>query len=314
MLITGAAGSLAQRVIARLHSQCRIIATDFRRRVATDSDVASYQVDMQEGGFESLFRRQRIDAVLHLGRIFPHQSTRVRRYSANVLGTRRLLELCRKYKVGQVLIHSSHFVYGASPHNPALLDEDTPLKAGEITRDLIDAVELENLAQIWLWKHPEIRIGILRPCNILGPGVRNSLSLLMARRFAPCLAGHSPKMQFLHVDDMAEAIGQAYEQRAHGVYNVATDRYISYRRALRLAGCSPVPLPPVPGQASLALNVALSRMAGLSPHLINYFKYPVLLDGRLFAGRFGWRPQHRAEEALAYYRRRKQRGADGEAY
>lgn len=307
VLVTGAAGSLAQRVIARLQNRCQIIATDFRRRVDTDAGIASYKIDMQEGGFESLFRRHRVDAVLHLGRVFPHQLTRLSRYSANVLGTRRLLELCRKYEVGQVLIHSTHHVYGASPHNPALLDEDAPLKAGEITNDLVDAIELENLAQLWLWKHPEIRIGVLRPCNILGPGVRNSMSMLMAQRLAPAIAGHSPKMQFLHVDDMAEAMARAYEQGVHGIYNVAPDRYIPFQRALRLAGCRPIPLPAVPARAPALLSRAFGWHQSFPPHLQNYFKYPVLLDGRRFAERFGWQPEHKAEAALAYYRQRKQR-------
>ena len=308
VLVTGAAGSLARRVIARLHGSCRLIAADFRHRVDTDSGIASYKVDVQSGGFEGIFRRHSIDAVLHLGRIFPHQSTRLHRYNANVLGSRRLLELCLKYDVSQVLIHSTYYVYGASPYNPALLTKDSPLKASEITQDLIDAVELENLAQIWLWKHPEIRLGILRPCNILGPGVRNSMSLLMARRIAPAVAGHSPMMQFLHVDDMAEAVVRAYEGGAHGVFNVAPDRYLPYQRALQLAGCRRLLVPPVPPQAPGLLSRALNWGAFFPPYLVNYFKYPVLLDGSLFAQRFGWRPEQPAKDVLAYYRLRKQRG------
>lgn len=308
VLVTGAAGSLAQRVIARLHGRCRVIAADFRRRVDTDAGIASYKVDLQAGGFESIFRRHSVDAVLHLGRLFAHQSTRLHRYNANVLGTRRLLELCLKYEVPQVLIHSTYYVYGASPYNPALLTEDSPLKASEITQDLIDAVELENLAQIWLWKHPEIRLGILRPCNILGPGVRNSMSLLMARRIAPAVAGHSPMMQFLHVDDMADAIVLAFEGGAHGVFNVAPDQYLPYQRALKLAGCRRLLVPPVPGGAPALISRVLDWGAFFPAYLVNYFKYPVLIDGSLFAKRFDWQPAQSAKDVLAYYRLRKQRG------
>ena len=49
------------------------------------------------------------------------ENTRQNRYNANVLGTKKLLELCRKYAVKQVMIHSTYFVYGASAYNPALL-------------------------------------------------------------------------------------------------------------------------------------------------------------------------------------------------
>src|SRR3546814_5422384 len=113
--------------------------------------------------------------------LFPYTTL----FRSNVLGSKMLFELCRKYGVGQVLVHSTYFVYGASAFNPALLDEDAPLKASELTQDLVDSVELENLAQIFLWKAPELNITILRPCNVLGPGVRNTMSLLLSRSLAP---------------------------------------------------------------------------------------------------------------------------------
>ncbi len=75
------------------------------------------------------------------------------RYNANVLGTQKLLNLCIKYDVGQVLIMSTYFVYGANAYNSAPLDESAPLKASELTKNLVDSVELENLSQLYLWKH-----------------------------------------------------------------------------------------------------------------------------------------------------------------
>ncbi|MEQ9012771.1 NAD-dependent epimerase/dehydratase family protein [Algiphilus sp.] len=308
VLVTGAAGSLAQRVISRLYWKYQVIAVDFRRRVETDADIPSYRVDMQKGGFEEVFRRHKIDAVLHLGRIFAHESTRLRRYNANVLGSRRLLELSRKYGVEQVLIHSTYFVYGASPYNPALLTEDAPLKASEVTADLVDAVELESLAQIWLWKHPELQLTILRPCNVLGPGVRNSMSLLLSRRLAPALFGYSPMMQFLHVDDMADAVVAAFEKKARGVYNVAPKDYVPYQEALRRAGCQRLPIAPIPQALPRLVSHALNWGAFFPPYLINYLKYPVILDGALFEEQFDWRPTRPLAEILDHYRVAKLRG------
>lgn len=308
VLVTGAAGSLAQRVISRLYGKHHVIAVDFRRRVETDADIPSYMVDMQKRGFEDIFRRHKIDAVLHLGRIFAHESTRLRRYNANVLGSRRLFELSRKYGVEQVLVHSTYYVYGASPYNPALLKEDAPLKASEVTQDLVDAVELESLAQIWLWKHPELNLTILRPCNILGPGVRNSMSLLLSRHVAPVLLGYSPMMQFLHVDDMADAIVAAFEKNTPGVYNVAPDDYIPYQEAVREAGCKRLPVLSVPPMLPRMVSYTLNWRAFFPPYLINYFKYPVIIDGSLFSETFDWRPSRNLRDILDYYRAAKLRG------
>ncbi|HEX4896134.1 MAG TPA: SDR family oxidoreductase [Solimonas sp.] len=305
VLVTGAAGSLAKRVIARLHGRYHVIAVDFRRKVETDADIPSYKVEMHKRGFEDIFRHHKIDAVIHIGRIFAHESDRLRRYNANVLGSKKLFELCRKYYVKQVIVHSTYYVYGASPFNPALLDEDAPLKASEVTQDLVDSVELESLAQIYLWKYPELNITILRPCNVLGPGVKNSMSLLLSRPLAPVLMGFSPMMQFLHVDDMADAMMVAFEQNKPGIYNVAPEDYVSYQVAVEQCGCRKLPVLSVPPVLPRVVSSLLNWNAFFPPYLINYFKYPVVLDGRHFRETFGWKPRRNLNDIFSYYRKNK---------
>jgi len=305
VLVTGAAGSLARRVIGRLHGPCRVIAVDFRQKVETDAGIPSYRVEYHKRGFEDVFLAHPIDAVIHIGRFFPHEKTRDLRYNANVLGTKHLLDLARKYGVGQVLIHSTYFVYGASPYNPALLDEDAPLKASEVTQDLVDAVEVESLANIYLWKYPQLNITILRPCNVLGPGVRNSMSLLLSRRLAPVLVGFAPLMQFLHVEDMAAAIECAFQGNRPGIYNVAPEDYVPYPQAVEECGCRKLPIPSIPPLLPRAISRTLNWNAFFPPYLVNYFKYPVILDGRLFRATFGWKPKRTLNDIFSYYRKQK---------
>ena len=305
VLVTGAAGSLAKRVIARLHGKYNVVAVDFRRKVETDADIPSYKVEMHKRGFEDVFRKHKIDAVVHIGRIFTHESNRMNRYNANVLGTKKLLELCRKYFVRQVIIHSTYYVYGASAYNPALLDEDAPLKASEVTQDLVDSVELESLATIYLWKNPELNITILRPCNILGPGVRNSMSLLLSRSIAPVLMGFSPLMQFLHVDDMADAMVLALDQNRPGIYNVAPDDWVAFQEAVKQCGCKRLPLLSVPPVLPKLISGVLNWNAFFPPYLINYFKYPVIIEGKLFRETFHWKPKRNLNDIFSYYRKNK---------
>lgn len=308
VLVTGAAGSLARRVIGRLHGRYKVIAVDFRRKVETDAGIPSYKVEIHKRGFEDIFREHRIDAVLHIGRIYPHESDRSRRYNANVLGTKKLLELSLKYGVRQVVIQSTYMVYGASPYNPALLDEDHPLKASEVTPEMVDSVEVESLATIYLWKHPELNITILRPCNVLGPGVRNTLSVLLSRRVVPVLVGFSPMMQFVHVDDMAEALVLAFEQNKPGIYNVATEDYVAFQVAVDQCGGRKLHIPSIPPALPRLWSRLLNWNAFFPPHMVHHLKYPVIIDGRLFRETFGWKPRRSLNDIFGYYRKQKMLG------
>jgi len=305
VLVTGAAGSLAKRVIARLHPTYNVIAVDFRHKVDLDGGIPSYRVETHKRDFEDVFRSHKIDAIIHIGRIFAHESDRHRRYNANVLGMKKLLELAKRYGVGQIIVHSTFLVYGATAYNPALLDEDQPLKASEVTQELVDSVELESLANIFLWKHPELNITILRPCTVLGPGVRNTMSILLARPMVPVLVGFSPMMQFLHVDDMADAIKVAFEQNKPGIYNVAPDDWIAYQDAVEQSGCRRLPILSVPPAIPRMVSNLLNWNAFFPAYMIDFFKYPVVIDGKLFREAFDWRPKRNLNDIFSYYRRQK---------
>ncbi len=307
ILVTGAGGSLAQYVINELKHHYHIVLVDFRRRVQLEEGMSSYRVEYNKRGFEDIFRKHKFEAVIHLGRMGLYESTHRNRYNHNVLGTQRLLDLCHKYGVHKVVVLSTYFVYGASPYNPALLTEEAPLKASELTMDLVDSVELENLANIYLWKYPELNITILRPCNIVGPGVLNSVSLLLSSKVAPVLMGFSPMMQFIHVEDMSHAVVKAFKQNKPGVYNVATDDWVSYQEAVVQCGCRRMPIPSVPDGLPRFISKRLD-WKGWPPYLVNYYKYSVIIDGSLFNKTFGFKTTRTLEDIFAYYREKKEMG------
>ncbi|TDT41412.1 UDP-glucose 4-epimerase [Halospina denitrificans] len=301
LLVTGAAGALAQQVIQRLRKDYQVVAVDFRQEVWLGPDIPSYRIDLSKRGFEDLFRRFQFQGVIHLGRIMSSQETRLRRYNANVLGTDRLLSLSDQYGVSRVIVLSTYHVYGANPYNPALIDESYPLKSAGLTMDLVDSVELENLATIYLWRNPNLNVTLLRPCNIVGPGVRNTMSSLLSARYAPTMAGFSPMMQFIHSDDMANAIETAFRQRIPGIFNVAPHDWVSYRQALEECGCRPVPIPSVPPVLPRTMLRAL-KLRRFPSYLMDFFKYPVIIDGRNFSTRFGFEPERSLDSIFRYYR------------
>ena len=304
ILITGAAGALAQQVIEQLRDTCDLVAVDFREQVYLGDDIPSYCIDFNKRVFEDLFRRYQFDGVIHMGRIMSSQLTRMRRYNANVLGTQKLLDLSHKYGIKRVVVLSTFHVYGAVAYNPALIDEAAPLKSAGLSADLIDSVELENLANIYLWRYPELNITILRPCNIVGPGVRNTISTLLASERAPVLAGFSPMMQFIHIDDMADAIVLAYKKPTRGVYNVAPQDWVAYQHALKLCGCKRIQVPSIPPMVPKMILGTL-KLKSFPSYLMAFFKYPVVIDGRAFVNEFGFEPKRPLQEIFRFYRENK---------
>lgn len=301
IMVTGAGGALAQSIIHKLKSKYRIVAVDFREKVDLPAPIVSYKVDFNKRIFEDVFRDHVFEGIIHMGRIQANEANRFSRYNANVIGTQKLFDLSKKYKVKQVLVLSTYFVYGAHPYNPSLLDEKTPLKAAELTMDLVDSVELENLSNIYLYKYPELHITILRPCNIAGPGVNNSFSALLASKTAPVLWGFSPLMQFIHIDYMRDAIVLAFEKNKPGIYNVAPGDYIAFQKAVEECNCRKLHIPSIPP----AVPERISRLLGwktFPAYLINYFKYPVIIDGSLFEKTFGFKPKKSLSDIFKYYR------------
>lgn len=305
VMVTGAGGALGQQVVRRLRRDCQVIAVDFRHKPELGGDVVGYMTDFNKREFEDIFRKHRPMAVIHLGRILTSQASRASRYAANVLGTQKLLDLSVKYGARQVLVLSTFHVYGAHQYNPALIGEDAPLKATEIASDLVHSVELENLSAIYLWKHPELHMTLLRPCNVIGPGVNNTMSRILGNRHAPWLIGFSPIMQFMHVEDMADAVEVAFRKNKPGIYNVAPDDWVAYDRALARCGCRKVPIPSVPANVPKAISAVLGWKS-FPLYLVNYFKFPVVIDGSLFRETFGFTPRYSLEQMFTHYREQKE--------
>jgi UDP-glucose 4-epimerase len=300
ILVTGAAGALAQQVIRRLRDHYQLVVVDSRTEVTTPPDIPSFRCEFLHRSFEELFRQYHFDGVIHLGRISSRESTRERRYNANVLGTQRLLEHCVKYDVKQLIVLSTHFVYGAHPYNPSFISEDAPLKAAGFTQDLVDTVELENLVMIHLWKYPQLRTTLLRPCHIVGPGINNSISQLLSQQRSPALMGFSPLMQFIHVNDAAKAIVAAYQGDKPGIYNLASNDCVAFQDALRLSGCKILPIPSIPESLSRAVVKRL-EMRSFPLFLLDYFKYATTIDGRLFQQTFEYQPEISLAEIFQHY-------------
>jgi len=298
VLITGAAGGLAAIVADTLKDKFELYGVD--PRPLPDGKVFPgkfFQADYRQRKMADLFRLHGFDSVVHLGRVpIAARLRKTQRFNLNVLGTRSLLDLALKYKVKSVIVLSTFHVYGAHQHNHLYISEDDPLLASQTFPEIVDAVELDNVSVTFSLRNPQVRTVILRPTNIIGDRIMNQVSMFLRGKMCPILLGYDPMWQFIHEEDMANAILLALEGEKSGMYNVAGEGVIAFSHAIRLAGGSPVH---IPAFLSGAVIRGLKFAGQYFPrHLVDFFKYPVVISDKAFRKDFGYEPKISTADAL----------------
>lgn len=157
-------------------------------------------------------------------------------------------------------------------------------------------MDLDNAAAAFLLKHPEVRVVILRPVNVIGPSITNRISSFLRSKFCPYVMGYDPPLQFIHESDFARALRLSLATENRGIYNVAGEGVVPFTGAIRLAGSTPLPVPSL--LAYPAAEIADRLGMSFPAHLVDYFRYPVVLSDQPFRRDFGFRSQVSTREAL----------------
>jgi UDP-glucose 4-epimerase len=285
VLVIGAAGGLAQITIGLLckhYPELHIVGIDNRTigHLPQREQVTILPMSYTRGNFEKLFRDYPFDAVFHLGRLSHAKQnakfTLTERLDLNVMGTSRILDLSLKFNVKKVLILSTYHVYGALADNPVFIHEDHPLRASIKYPELRDVTEMDQVATNWMWKHQgEIETVVLRPCNIIGPQINNSLTQYLRSSYAPVPIDFNPMFQFIHEFDMARVLIECLCKVPTGIYNVAPNESISLRKARECLGRPGIPVPiTLLEPAALMVN----KLWRFPNYLLDYVKFSCIIS------------------------------------
>jgi UDP-glucose 4-epimerase len=298
VLITGISGGQGRLLTQRLSDSFRIVGVDRLPWEGHPSQVKIYQLDLLKKAFEDVFRKERPSVVVHLAFVRHFRADPKVRHQVNVLGTKRVLEFCQRHGVKQFLILSSHYVYGALPENPYFLDEEAPLNASRTYPEIRDLVETDGLAMAFLWKYPDINSVVMRPVNILGYYVHSAVGRYLKLRRVPSMWGFDPMMQFIHEEDVAEAMAIAIEKRIRGVYNVVGPGSVPMSVAIRETGGKPIHLPE-PLARMVIDQLFRYKLYPFPAGAIDFVKYPCTLDGSRFLKETGFQPLFGLREIFA---------------
>ena len=299
VLVTGASGAIARLVASALSPKYEWVGVDPRPCPSESHFPGEFMiVDYHSRKLDEVFKKYKFDAVMHLGRIRESQKVSAQyRFQMNVIGTQKLLDLCHQGGVKNLIVLSTYHVYGAHRLNSLHLTEESPLRASQSFPELVDAVELDHSATNFMWKHREIRTTILRPVNVIGKHVRNTICSLLRSGVCPKIIGFDPLMQFIDEKDLARALILALENSVPGVFNVAGEGVIAYSHAIRHAQAVTIPIPPLVSAGFVRLLDSVGRM-GFPPYLMEYFRYPTIVNDDAFRKAFGYQPKVKTIQSI----------------
>lgn len=292
ILITGVIGGLAQIVAKRLLDMGKdVVGVDYRLKPdSLDNRIKFYRANYSKTRIEDIFKYHEFESVLHLGRVSVFSEAN--RFDLNVVGSQKIMNLCATYNIKRLVVLSTFHVYGAHPENHTPISEDDPLRAGLKFPQIADAIQLDNMASTWIYKHPEVVTSVLRPTSIVGPNIQNTMSTLLRRPRINYILGYDPMLQFIHEEDLADAIVCAYEKPIRGVFNIAGNTSIPWKKAISLSKGIVYALPgPV-------ASVYWKLTSGVPLYMVNFFKYPCIVSDKEFKSSFNWDAKINIEDTI----------------
>jgi UDP-glucose 4-epimerase len=294
-LIIGGSGYVASRLIDHLSRREQteaIVVADLRPPASFRPQTTFAPLDVRDKkGLPDLFRRERPDCVVHLAFVLNPIHDEAAMYDVNVNGTQNVLEAASAANVGQVLVTTSTTAYGAFADNPVPLTEEHPVRGAPDFSYARDKAAADRLCQLWALEHPERVMTIVRPCIVFGPDVDNYIVRLWLRApFRADFGMGDPPQQFVHVDDLTEALILLLEGRHPGVFNVTGDGYISLSDACNLIGLKARRVP-YGLYKMLAAGLWTAHISEAPAGQLEFVVHPWVASNEKLKETTGWRPR-----------------------
>jgi UDP-glucose 4-epimerase len=307
-VITGGSGYIGSRLIERLSERDdteRIAIWDVRPPRQYRPNVEFHEVDVRDKArVRELMQRERPDTLVHLAFILNPMHDQDAMYDIDVGGTQNVLEAATDAGVEHALVTSSATAYGAFPDNPVPIEEDHPVRGVPDFEYARDKAEADRLCQLWALQNPDRTMTIVRPCIVFGPNVDNYIVRLWTNQpFQADFGMGDPPFQFVHEDDLVEALVLLLEGRHDGAFNVAGDGTMTSREMAETIGMKRRRVP-------LKLYWRLGgvmwklRQSETPPGNIHFALHPWVVSNEKLKS-LGWKPQYDTRQTFEITMRAK---------
>jgi UDP-glucose 4-epimerase len=301
-LITGGAGYIGSRLVdllSRREDTEQIVICDLAPPAAYRPKTQFERVDVRDReAVRSALQRSSADALIHLAFILNPSHDEQFMYDVDVNGAHNVLEAAAAAGTQQVLVASSSTAYGAFPDNPVPLTEDDPVRGVPSFPYARHKTESDRLCQLWAAAHPDRVMTIVRPCIVFGPSVDNYIVRLWTKvPFSPDTGHLDSPIQFVHEDDVVEAMSALLLGRHAGVFNVAGDGLMTLRECAEIVDL-PIQKMPLRAYRALARTMWAARLSEAPPGQIEFALHPWVVSNEKLKQTTGWSPRHTSRETF----------------
>lgn len=316
-LITGGSGYIGTKLVERLSEREdteRIAICDVRPPGAFRPKAEYIELDVRDAArARQVVEAERPDVLVHLAFILNPMRDEHTMYDIDVNGTHNVLEAASAAGVSQVLVTSSTTAYGAFADNPVPLTEEHPVRGVPDFEYARDKTESDRLCQLWALRHPDRTMTIVRPCIVFGPNVDNYISRGWTDApFWPDVGGMDTPVQFVHEDDVVEALVRLLAGRHGGAFNVTGEGTMTWRDAAELAG---VTVRRMRFGVARRIGAFMWRIGQSEspPGNLEFLVHPWVASNEKIKATLGWKPAYTSREAFVETMRAKGRIPAAEA-
>jgi UDP-glucose 4-epimerase len=301
-VITGGSGYIGSRLVdllSRREDTERIVICDLTPPRIYKPKTQFEHVDVRDRKrMHAVIEGRQPDALVHLAFIFHPIHDEELMYDVDVNGTHNVLESAAQAGTPQVLVITSVAAYGAHPDNPVPLTEDDPVRGVAGFSYARDKTESDRICQLWAAQHPDRIMTIVRPCIVFGPNVDNYILRLWTKQpFVADIGTVDNEYQFVHEDDVVEAVSRLLLGRHDGAFNVAGEGVMTARECAELLG---MPIRKMPLRAWRALATVMWRLRASEspPGSIDFSLYPWVVSNEKLKRTLDWTPRYTSRETF----------------
>ena len=308
-LITGGSGYIGSRLTELLvqDESNEVVNLDIRAPAVPRSRTRFVHMDIRDRHIAQLIADERPDAIVHLAFVLNPIRDEHAMYDIDVNGTANVLEAASRAGISHLLVASSTTAYGAWPDNPVPIPEEHPVRGLPGYEYARDKTEIDRLCQLWAAQHPDATMTIVRPTIVFGPNVDNYIVRYWTNSpFLVLPDGKDADWQFVHEDDVVDAISRLLAERRGGIYNLTADGTIKLSEAARIAGLKvrKMPLKVYRRIAGAAWKLRLPN-AEAPPGQIEFVLHPWIASNEKLKADLGWTPRHTSRETFEITMRAK---------